>query len=339
MTSTSGEQVSLTALARRQHGVLLTRQATDIGWTPSRVNRLLRRDGWTQVRRGSWAEPGLVVDRMVRLRAIQLAHPRLVASHRTAARLHEIELPWTGAAEERELEFTTSANTSIALPPQARVHRASLPEGATAYVSGIRVTAVTRTLADLLRSSPREEALIAVESAVSIRPQATDPQVNRPAFTHLGAIGAALEAGPRRGLRAGRAWLGLADRRSGSPAETIARLRIHDAGLHPEPQAQVRPVGGRRLSVDFLFRAEGVAAEIEGYAYHGDRAAHHRDVRRFNALALCELVRRTLRFTAMDVYRHPEAMIEEIHSALALGRGGGSGGGAAGRGEHRSRGK
>ncbi|OEJ29409.1 hypothetical protein BGM19_23965 [Streptomyces agglomeratus] len=313
--------IALTALARRQRGVLLTRQATDMGWTPARLHRALKRDGWTQVRHGSWAEPGLVVDRTVRLRALQLAHPRLVASHRTAAWVHGIELLLSGSTEEPGLELTTAANTSVALPPRSRVHRAALPEGATAYVSGIRVTTVTRTLADLLRSSSREEALVAVESAVSIRPPGTDPGVSRPAFTHLGAIAAALEAGPRRGLRTGRARLGLADRRSGSPAETVARLHIHEAGLHPEPQAQVRPLGGRRLSVDFLFRAEGVAVEIEGYAYHGDRAAHDRDVRRFNDLALCQLIRRTLRFTAMDVYRRPEAMIEDIRRALTLARG------------------
>ncbi|MET9518664.1 type IV toxin-antitoxin system AbiEi family antitoxin domain-containing protein [Streptomyces sp. NPDC002994] len=323
MTRTTGELVSLTALAKRQRGVLLTRQAIDLGWTPSRLNRLLRRDGWTQVRRGSWAEPGLAVDRMVRLRAIQLAHPRLVASHGTAAWLHEIELPWTTTAGEPGLEFTAPApaSTSLALPPRDRVHRASLAVDATAYVAGIRVTTVTRTLADLLRSSPREEALVAVESAVSIRPLRADPRAHRPAFTHLGAVATALESGPRRGVRMGRASLRLADRRSGSPAETVARLRIHDAGLHPEPQAHVRPPGGRRLSVDFLFRAEGVAVEIEGYAYHGDRAAHDRDVRRFNELTLCERIRRSLRFTAIDVYRRPDAMIEEIRRALALARG------------------
>ncbi|MGW0314535.1 type IV toxin-antitoxin system AbiEi family antitoxin domain-containing protein [Streptomyces flavidovirens] len=326
MSRTTGEPelVSLTALAQSQRGVLLTRQAAELGWTPSRLHRRLKRDGWTPVRRGTWAVPGLAVDRTVRLRAVQLAHPRLIASHRTAAWLHGIELPWTTNTTEPGLEFTTPTptSTSITLPPQARVHRAPLPAGATAYISGIRVTAVTRTLADLLRSSPREEALVAVDSAVSIRPLRGDPESRRPAFTHLGAIGDALESGPRRGVRTGRARLALADRRSGSPAETIARLRIHDAGLRPEPQAQVRRPGGRRLSVDFLFRAEGVAVEIEGYAYHGDRTAHDRDVRRFNELALCGAIRRSLRFTASDVYRRPDTMIEEIRRALALASGG-----------------
>ncbi|GAA1513857.1 hypothetical protein GCM10009730_18760 [Streptomyces albidochromogenes] len=325
MTRTTGDMAALAALAHRQGGVLLTRQAVRLGWPPSRLRRALRGHGWTQVRRGCWAEPGAVVDRMVWLRAILLAHPRWAASHRTAAWLHEIELPWTTADDQARgwLEFTAPAETSAVPLPRARVHRSLLPEASTTYVSGVRVTKVTRTLADLLRSSPREEALVAVESAVSIRPSATDPRANRPAFTHLSTVASALETGPQRGVRRARALLALADRRSGSPAETVARLRMHDAGLHPEPQAQVRPPGGRRRSVDFLFREEGVAVEIEGYAYHGDRAAHDRDVRRYNELALCRLIRRSLRFTAMDVYLRPDTMIEEIRHALALARGGG----------------
>ncbi|MDQ1027158.1 hypothetical protein QF035_004740 [Streptomyces umbrinus] len=47
-------------------------------------------------------------------------------------------------------------------------------------------------------------------------------------------------------------------------AETIARLRLHDAGLCPESQAELRTLDGRRRYVDFLFRAEGPAVEIEG---------------------------------------------------------------------------
>lgn len=299
MTRTTGEPFSLTdltALAQRQHGVLLTRQATDLGWAPSRINRLLMRDGWTQVRRGSWAQPGLAVDRMVRLRAIQLAHPRLVASHRTAAWLHEIELPWTknigkhGVEPRREgvpgLELTTPyKGVGIGRPVAAGPH----PPGIVARGSNCA-------------------------------------HLRRPCHhSHSHACGPSAVGPPGRGADGGRvrsACLALADRRSGSPAETVARLHIHDAGLHPEPQAHVRTPRGRRLSVDFLFRAEGVAVEIEGYAYHGDRAAHDRDVRRFNELTLCERIRRSLRFTAVDVHCRPDTMIEEIRTALALARGG-----------------
>ncbi|MDV9190630.1 DUF559 domain-containing protein, partial [Streptomyces sp. SR27] len=115
-----------------------------------------------------------------------------------------------------------------------------------------------------------------------------------------------------------RSWLRLAEGASGSPAETVARLRMGDAGLRPEAQPTLRTADGRDLRPDFLFRAEGLAVEIEGYAFHGTRRAHERDVARFNALQSCPEIRRVLRFTAEEVFRHPDRMTHTIRAALAL---------------------
>ncbi len=49
---------------------------------------------------------------------------------------------------------------------------------------------------------------------------------------------------------------------------------------------------GRRRYLGFLFRAEGLAVEIEGYAHHGSRDARRRDI------------------------PHPTPMPAEIHAAL-----------------------
>lgn len=62
-------------------------------------------------------------------------------------------------------------------------------------------------------------------------------------------------ASRRAGSPRARAWLPLLDPRSGSPAETIACLRLHDAGLRPVAQAALRSASGRTLRPDFLFRA------------------------------------------------------------------------------------
>jgi very-short-patch-repair endonuclease len=91
---------------------------------------------------------------------------------------------------------------------------------------------------------------------------------------------------------------------------------MHDAGFRPETQAEVRPRGGPRRYLDFLFPAEGLAVEIEGYAYHGTREAHRRDVARFNQILQCPEVRRLLRFTAEDVFHRPTWMITEIRTTL-----------------------
>ena len=74
---------------------------------------------------------------------------------------------------------------------------------------------------------------------------------------------------------------------------------------------------GRTRRPDFLFRAAGLVVEIEGYAYHGSRDAHRKDIDRFNEVALCPEVRAILRFTAEDVFHHPDHMITRIRNALA----------------------
>lgn len=305
------KRTDLSALA--DGGVLLTSRALQAGWSPATLNRRLRREGWRQIRRGVWAEPGSTVDLASRLRATQLLNPRLVVSHRSAAHLWHIETLNTGTADQQPLEFTDPALRFRQSLADARVHRIPLSEDEVAARSGLRVTDVPRTLADLLRSGPRDDALVAVESALGFRRSGGQ---RRPPLLTLASLSLALEA-PLRGGPRGRTWFGLVDRTSGSPAETIARLRMLDAGLRPETQAEVQGPDGRRYYLDFLFRAEGLAVEVEGYTYHGTRDAHRRDIARYNQIARCKEVRRVLRFTAEDVFHRAAWVIGEIRAALA----------------------
>ncbi|WP_211833872.1 hypothetical protein [Streptomyces asiaticus] len=311
MTGT-GDAVLLARLAAAQGGVVLTAQALAGGWKRGRLNRRFRAEGWTQLRAGVWVEPGRGVDPMALLWANQLAHARLVVSHTAAAVLHDIE------TRAPRVEFTG--------PPKGRtdvrggvLHRLPLGADETTTLGGLRGTTVVRTMADLLRAGPRDDALVAVESAVSGRPSRYGGGERRRApLTTLGEIARALERGSAmRGTATAREWLALADPKAGSPAETIARLRMHDAGLHPASQVLLTTPMGRRAYPDFFFRAQGLVVEIEGYRWHGSRAQHQRDIARFNDLMSCGEVRRILRFTASDVYRRPGAMIRDIRGALA----------------------
>jgi hypothetical protein len=313
--TTAGEPVPLEALAAGQGGIVLTGQALACGWSQRRLTRAFREKGWVRVRQGAWAEPGREVDALVRARALGLAHPQLVASHRTAAMLHEIEVLVEG------VEFILPSGVGRGRPrlPEGVLHPLPLAAGEVEVVKGVRVTTVPRTLADLLRSAPREEALVAVESALSRRPGVADRFRRRPVLTTAGQIAAALDAVPAGGwgMRAAREWLALADPRAGSPPETVARLRMYDAGLRPEPQVRLVTPGGRVAYPDFLFRGAGLVVEIEGYAWHGSRAQHQKDTIRYNDIGACPKVRRILRFTAADVYNRFGWMIAEIRAALA----------------------
>ncbi|MFF0437665.1 endonuclease domain-containing protein [Streptomyces sp. NPDC004327] len=177
------------------------------------------------------------------------------------------------------------------------------------------MTTPARTVGDLMRRGTREEAVVTADSALAHR---TVRGVRRAPLVHGDQLAA--ELAPRRpGAARARAWLSLADPAAGSPAETIARLRMHDADLHPESQPLLRSRAGRALRPDFLFRGAGLAVEIEGYAFHGTRRAHERDVDRYNALTDCREIRRVLRFTATDVFHHPDRVVATIRGALERG--------------------
>ncbi|MGW0120138.1 endonuclease domain-containing protein [Streptomyces sp. NPDC003327] len=294
-------------------GVLLTIWALAAGWPRGRLSGRLRRDGWQPVCRGAWAAPGKEVDWRVRAAALQLLRPDLVCSHRTAARLHRIELLHGGDPDG--LHFTT--------PLRRTARTAGLRIDSTTHLTprdwstrrGLRTTTPARTVADLIRSCVRrEEAVVAADSALARR---AVEGVRRGPLVRYEDLAAELAAS-RPGAPRARRWLPLAEPASGSPAETVARLRMADAGLHPEPQPALRAGDGRALHPDFLFRGAGLAVEIEGYAYHGTRRAHERDVARYNALQSCPEVRRVLRFTAREVFTRPDRVTATIRAALSL---------------------
>ncbi|MFD3994097.1 hypothetical protein [Streptomyces sp. NPDC058583] len=298
-------------------GVLLTVWAVAAGWPPGRLTGRLRGDGWQRICRGAWAAPGKEVDWRVRATALQLLRPEWVCSHGTAARLHRIER--LGAAERVDrLEFTAPApaRSTSGEGTRVRVHGTRfLTAGDGSIRRGLRTTTPARTVGDLIRAAgSREEAVVVADSALARR---AVEGVRREALVRYEDLTAELAA-PRRGAPRARSWLRLAEPASGSPAETVARLRMGDAGLFPECQPVLRTAAGPPLRPDFLFRARGLAVEVEGFAFHGTRRAHERDVARFNALQSCPEIRRVLRFTACEVFRHPDRMAATIRAALAL---------------------
>ncbi|MFE9097192.1 hypothetical protein [Streptomyces sp. NPDC007264] len=240
-------------------------------------------------------------------------------SHRSAAALWRIETlapapaSASASASGTPLEFTDTERIHRPAAKDVRVHRASLHPGEVTERRGLRVTGAVRTLTDLLRTGPRDDALVALESALTYRRVGS---VRRAPLIDLDSVSAALEVTPKRAAVRARSWLRLCDPRAGSPAETMARLRLYDAGLRPESQAELLTPAGRRVVLDFLFREKGLAIEIEGYAYHGTRDSHRRDVARFNQILQCPEVRSLLRYTAEDVFHRPAHMIRDIRAAL-----------------------
>lgn len=115
----------------------------------------------------------------------------------------------------------------------------------------------------------------------------------------------------RRGSAATGALLRAAADRAGSQAERVAIGLLRRA-----------EIGGWRCGywvdgyeLDLAFRAEKVAIEVDGWAWHTDVARFRRDRQRQNALVLAGWT--ILRFTWHDLTTRPDAVVAEIRAALA----------------------
>jgi very-short-patch-repair endonuclease len=113
------------------------------------------------------------------------------------------------------------------------------------------------------------------------------------------------------GSRVAGDLLAAAGDRAGSAAERLLVRLLRTAGVTGWRLAH--PVGSWTL--DVAFRAERVAVEVDGWAWHWDAHRFGADRRRQN-----ELVARgwtVLRFTWHDLHGEPDRVMAEIKAALA----------------------
>ncbi|GAA4981496.1 hypothetical protein WHI96_01785 [Pseudonocardia tropica] len=133
---------------------------------------------------------------------------------------------------------------------------------------GLRVTGPARTLVDLARSVPTEQALVVADGALQAGAVAARTGRPRPDATTPGEIAAALtRATGTKGVGAARRTLALADPASESPGESRSRFRMHVAGV-PAPVTQW-PVPGTRFRADFAWPDLGLVGEFDGRTKYG----------------------------------------------------------------------
>ena len=75
-----------------------------------------------------------------------------------------------------------------------------------------------------------------------------------------------------------------------------------------------------RYELDFLWRAERLVVEVDGYTYHSDPVAFERD--RLRDAELQASGYRVMRVTRRQVRDTPEAVIARIRRALGTSSGG-----------------
>ena len=245
-----------------------------------------------------WPEPG--PDEAARAATVGL---RGTASHTSAARAWGIEL----VQRDSPVEVTVGRDRSRASWPAAVVHRRDLAPEDVVLVDGLRLTTPLRTVLDLARSLPLEQAVAAADSAL------------RSGLVTLDALLAAARALPTaRGLSRVSRVVSLVDPSSGSVLESVCRVLFALAGLPAaHTQFSVRGPGGRILGrVDFAWPEQRLVVETDGFAFHADRRSYRDDRRRTNALVVAGW--RVLRFSWEDVLHDPANVVQAVRTALLL---------------------
>jgi hypothetical protein len=233
------------------------------GYTDDEIRRMLRDGGLARVRRGAYvagAVPEDIVARHVLLVRAALAQlsPDAVVSHVSAAAV--FGLPVWGLPLDRV--HITRDRPRTGARRGSRVHTHSTPLGADEVVlrDGVPVTSPARTVLDVARAVPFEQAVVVADAALNQR------------LVDRAALQRALDM-PRRwpGLPAARRVLAFADARAVGPGESRSRVAILRTGL-PAPvlQWEVRRRDGRFVGeVDFGWPRMRTVGEFDGRIKYG----------------------------------------------------------------------
>jgi hypothetical protein len=241
--------------------VLLRAHLLDLGYSANDVERLRRQGELVRLRRGAYAWPGQDLDpEQQHRRLLAGTVPQLRAgatiSHVSAAVLHGLPV-WPDALARVHLTRPRAGGgTTRRL---VEIHASELSQADITTLGALQVTSLARTVADLGRTLPLDQAVSAGDAA-------------RRHGLSVDALAAVLTR-CRRWPGVGRARLmaELLDARSESAGESVSRVRMHEARLpRPEPQLEVFDTPGRLVGrADFGWRQQRVLGEFDGRIKYG----------------------------------------------------------------------
>jgi len=245
-------------------GPLLRPALLAAGFADDELRKLRRSGLLTAIERGAYLDSS---DPRLRDRAarhgllVAAAIPRVAAdavvSHVSAAVLHGLPV-WN--LPLRRVHVTRPRRTGGGLTGRLHVHTAPLDTDEIVFVGGIAVTSPARTIADIARRAPFEQAVVIADNAL---------------YRHLTSppeLAAAVSRADRwPGAPAARRVAEFADGRSESVGESRSRVAIARAGLPPPvPQWEVVRFDGHVLGrVDFAWPKLRVVGEFDGRVKYG----------------------------------------------------------------------
>jgi hypothetical protein len=254
----------LRSAAQRRHGIFTALDARRAGYGHPEIRHLCTSGQWQRLRRGIYitADDLARAERAGRRHQLDCLAVLLALDRPTAAISHLSAAGLWGFPRRRGRD----GDIRLVDPTHGRdgrgfhVSRAPLEREEVTVRGPFRLTTAARTLIDVAREEPLEDAVVAIDAAL-LAGRATEQQLRD------AAARARLWRGGPRAARA----LSLADGRAESPLETRGRLRIVGAGL-PAPALQVEIRTGSRLVavVDAWFEEAAVAVEFDGRVKYTD---------------------------------------------------------------------
>lgn len=242
--------------------VRLTRDLVADGYTHNELARQTRSGELHHIRRGAYgapldAETGQAAAHLQLIEAtVQLAATNAVVSHVSAAVLHGLPVL---SDQLNRVQLTRPDVPGGKKRGQIHLHAAPLALDDVVRVDGIRTTSLARTVVDLGRSLPFDQAVIAGD--VALRNGLTEDDLVR----HL------LESTGRPGMAQARRVARFLDGRSESPGESLSRVNLHLAGLPaPDLQYDVFDLTGVLVGrTDFCWAEHRTLGEFDGRVKYG----------------------------------------------------------------------
>jgi very-short-patch-repair endonuclease len=268
-------------------------QLRELGMSTDSIDRRLAASRLIVVHRGVCAVGHAALSPRGRSVAALLAiGPDAVISHRSAAAMWRLLEPAPGVDVSVPRKLRSRQGVTVHCHPPHQPEDLRIRDG-------IPVTAPLRTLADLAATANADDLERAIAEAQVLR---------------LVTPGELATAAPRLARLAG-------DARAAPTRSQLERamLRIVEEARLPRPLVNAR-VG--RYEVDFLWPAERLVAETDGWAAHGHRAAFERD--RSRDAELQALGYAVLRFTWRQVADRPllvAARLAQLVTARPAARG------------------
>ncbi|MBY6676758.1 DUF559 domain-containing protein [Rhodococcus sp. BP-332] len=270
-------------------GVITATQAHDAGMSQDAIDRRVRAGHWRRVTRGVYVACDRPWTDAARVRcAAYWAGDGAVVTSVSAAYWHGLV-----SVAPRIVDVTVPRGGRSRAPSGVRVRRRNLDPADVVAIRGIRVTASGLTVLE----ASEELGMGIIDVALRGR---MSPSVLRRAH----------DRNPRRrGAPAAEKLLVAAEGGARSEAERLFLAVMRNGRI----TGFLVNFPWRGYVLDFVFLDERVCIEIDGWAFHSDPTAFHRDRTRQNVVVQEWTV---LRYTWRDLTQRPDEVIAEVRATL-----------------------